>query len=74
MTAHTVANYRVHTASDAERLQQRTAFIAQLDQLGTATEAEIDRVLAERDPAKPEPELDAETISQFRSMIEESRA
>lgn len=73
MVAHTLANYRVHTTSDTERLQQRSAFLAQLDRLGTATEAKIDRVLAEREHAKPEPELDAETISKFRSMIEESR-
>ena len=74
MTAHTAANYRVHATSEPERLRQRAAFLAQLDRLGTATEAEIDRVLAEREPAAPESELEAETISKFRAMIEETRS
>ena len=40
MAAHAVANYRVRATSEPERLQQRAAFLTQLDQLGTASEAE----------------------------------
>jgi hypothetical protein len=72
MTAHAVANYRVRATSEPERLQQRAEFLALLDRLGTASEEEIDRALAEREPIEPEPELDAETISKFRALIEES--
>ncbi len=72
MTAHAVANYRVRATSEPERLQQRAEFLALLDRLDTASEEEIDRALAEREPVEPEPELDAETISKFRALIEES--
>jgi hypothetical protein len=71
MTAHAVANYCVHGTSGPERLQQRAEFLALLDRLGTASDEEIDRVLAEREPVEPEPELDAETISKFRALIGE---
>lgn len=70
MTAHAIANYRVRATSEPERLQQRAEFLALLDRLGTASEEEIDRVLAERESVEPEPELDAETISKFRALIE----
>ncbi len=72
MTAHAVANYRVRATSEPERLQQRAEFLALLDRLGTASEEEIESALAEREPVEPDPELDAETISKFRALIEES--
>ncbi|MGH9935846.1 MAG: hypothetical protein ACREAM_06335 [Blastocatellia bacterium] len=53
-------------------MRQRAEFLALLDSLGTASEEEIDRILAKRDQVEPEPELGAETISKFREMIEES--
>lgn len=71
MMAHAVANYRVRATSEPERLQQRADFLALLDRLGTVSEEEIDRALAEREPVGPEPEMDAETISKFRALIEE---
>lgn len=74
MTAYTVANYRVHATSELERSQQRVAFLAQLDQLGTVSEAEIDHALAVRELVEPEPELDADMLSKFRAMLEEGKA
>lgn len=73
MTAHAVSCYRVRVTSEQDRLQQREEFLALLNRLGTASEEEIDRVLAEREQVEPEPELDTETISKFREMIEESK-
>jgi hypothetical protein len=73
MTAHAVSGYRVQATSEQERLQQRAEFLALLDKLGTASEEEMDRVLAGREQVEPEPELGAETISKFREMIEESK-
>lgn len=70
MTAHAVANYRVRATSESERRQQRAEFLALLDRLGTVDEEEIDRVLAEREPAEPEPELTLETLAKFRALIE----
>ncbi len=73
MTAHAVANYRVRATSEAERSQQRAEFLALLNRLGTTSEEEMERTLAEREPVEPEPELDAETISKFRALIEERK-
>ena len=70
MTAHAVANYRTHTISEPDRLQQRADFLALLDRRGTASEEDIDRVMAEREPVAPEPELSAETVSKVRALIE----
>ena len=70
MTAYAASNYRVRATSDAERLQQRAEFLALLHRLGTATEEELDRALAERDPIAPEPELSKETAAKLRSLIE----
>ena len=70
MTAHAVANYRTHTISEPDRLQQRADFLALLDRSGTASEEEIDRVLAEREPVEAEPELSVETVSKVRALIE----
>ncbi len=70
MTAYAASNYRVRATSDTERLQQRADFLALLDRLGTATEEEIDRTLAERQPVAPEPELTEETASKMRALIE----
>ncbi len=70
MTAYAASNYRVRATSETERLQQRADFLALRDRLGTATEEEIDRALAEREPAAPEPELSAETASKMRALIE----
>ena len=58
---------------EPQRLQQRAEFLALRDRLGTASEEEIARRLAEREPVEPEPELDAETISKFRALIEQSK-
>lgn len=70
MTAYAASNYRVRATSDTERLQQRADFLALLDRLGTATEEDIDRALAERQPVAPEPELSEETASKMRALIE----
>jgi hypothetical protein len=73
MMAHAVSGYRVRATSEQERLQQRAEFLALLDRLGTASEEEIEQVLAEREEVEPEPELSAETLSKFRELIEESK-
>jgi len=73
MMAHAVANYRVSATSEAERSQQGVEFLALLDRLDTASEEEIERALAEREVVEAEPELDAETISKFRALIEERK-
>ncbi|MBL8187846.1 MAG: hypothetical protein JNK38_07550 [Acidobacteria bacterium] len=74
MTAYAASNYRVRATSDAECLQQRAEFLALLHRLGTVTEEELDRALAERDPIAPEPELSAETIAKLRALIEARKA
>ncbi len=74
VTAHAVSGYRVRVTSEQDRLRQREEFLALLDRLGVASEEEVDRALAEREQVEPEPELDAETISKFRKMIEENRS
>lgn len=73
MTAHAVSGYRLRATSEQDRLRQREEFLALLHRLGTASEEEIDRVLGEREKVEPEPELNHETISKFREMIEESK-
>jgi hypothetical protein len=73
MTAHAVSGYRIQATSEQNRLRQREEFHALLDRLGTASEEEIDRVLGEREKVEPEPELNTDTISKFREMIEESK-
>ncbi|MBI1765974.1 MAG: toxin-antitoxin system HicB family antitoxin [Acidobacteria bacterium] len=74
MFAYAMSNYRVRATSDTERLQQRADFLALLDRLGTASDDEIDRVLAERERVAPEPELSVETAAKMRALIEARKA
>jgi hypothetical protein len=70
MIAHAMAMYRTYTTSETDSLQQRADFMSLHDRLGTASEEEIDRVLAWRKFVEPEPELSTETVSRVRALIE----
>ena len=70
MTAHAVANYRVLTTSETERLQHRNDFLALLDRMESASDEDIDRALAESELVAPEPALSPDTVSKFRALIE----
>ena len=60
--------------SESANQQQREAFAALLESLGQASSAETRRVLAEREPVAPEPELDSETVARLRQRIAETTA
>ena len=60
--------------SESANQQQREAFAALLESLGQASAAETRRVLAEREPVAPEPELDSEAVAYLRKRIAEAAA
>jgi hypothetical protein len=54
--------------------QQQIAFEALLQRLGKASAADIQRALAEREPAAPEPDLDPALIDRLRRQISAAQA
>ena len=66
--------YRVEYFSPEVVQQQHESFVKRLASFPTATEEEIDRILAEREPGGPESELPPEVIARFRQLIQDKRA
>ena len=55
-----------------ESLQQKQAFEALLNQLGTASPAELQAVLDQREVVPPEPDLNPEIIAQFQQRLRDA--
>lgn len=53
--------------------QQRAAYTALLHHLGPATFAEVERALAEREPAPPETGLTPDVVAALRSRLDAQR-
>ncbi|MEO6723866.1 MAG: toxin-antitoxin system HicB family antitoxin [Blastocatellia bacterium] len=66
--------YRVEYFSPEVVQQQRESFDKLLASLGTASEEEMDQILAEREPGGPGSELPPEVIARFQQLLESKRA
>lgn len=59
--------YSVRPVPDDEVREQREAYGDLLDELGSATHAEIEAALAERETVRPEPGLTPELVERVRA-------
>ena len=64
--------YRVQATPVEEIHQQKQAFEALLNQLGTASPAELQAVLDQREVVPPEPDLNPEIIAQFQQRLRDA--
>jgi hypothetical protein len=65
--------YTVQPVPEAAVREQRAAYAALLQNLGPASASEIERAMAEREPAEPEPGLTTEVVETIRARRGERR-
>ena len=73
LTRQTTLAYMVQGVPEEEIEQQRTLFQALLESLGEASEAEIERALAEREVVEPETNLESVAVKRLKERIAERR-
>lgn len=66
-------HYRAEAVPPEVMEQQRIAAEAFIASLGTASEEEMDQILAEREPGGSESELSPEVLARFRQLIQSKR-
>jgi hypothetical protein len=66
-----ILNFSVHSIPE-EDTRQREEFAERLQRLGKASPEYVKKILAERDPAEPEPGLKPEVISRLQQRIAEA--
>ncbi len=66
LTRQATSAYSVQSIPELAVTQEREAFNALLDRLGQASPTEIESILADREVVKPEKELSAEVIANFK--------
>jgi|SRR5437868_2778077 hypothetical protein len=64
----------VHEVPGKEIAEQRASYIARIQRATIATDAEIDQILAEREPIEPEPELTPEIVERVKQRIASARS
>lgn len=69
LTRQVTLTYLIQATSEAEIDQQKQAFKALLQELGQASSAQIQSVLAEREVVEPEEELSSEVITRLQQRI-----
>ena len=69
LTRQVSSPYQVRAVSEQGVADQRVAYAELLAQLGTATHAEIQAVLAERDRVDPEEGLSPDVVQRLRERI-----
>lgn len=73
LTRHVSAAYRVEAVPEEQRERDEQEFAALMQQLGTASEEEIERALDEGEPGEWEPELTPEIVAQFEEKLKIAR-
>ena len=73
LTRQVNSAYRVQPTSAAEQLRTQKSWQALQQSLGRASEEELDRLLAEREPVAPEAELSPALIARLQQRIQERR-
>ncbi len=63
LARQTAPKYTVHQVPEESLAKQEAAFAALLERLGHASDADVERVLAEREIVEPEPGLTPETVA-----------
>lgn len=74
LTGQESVHYRMEPIPPEVREQQREAYENFAASLGTASEEEIDQILAEREPGGPESELSPEVLARFQQLLQSKRA
>jgi hypothetical protein len=74
LTRQVTLAYYVRAFPDEEVARQKASFEALLQRLGQASFAEIEAVLAEREPAEPEPGLERERVARLQKHLDQYRA
>jgi predicted HicB family RNase H-like nuclease len=71
LTRHLTEGYLVQALSEEAIAQQQPSFNALLQELGQASDEEVQAFLAQRgEPETPEPELTAEIRMRFQKLLE----
>src|SRR5437867_9794245 len=65
LTRQVASAYHVQAVPAETQQQEREAFAALLKELDSASDDEVDRALAEREPAEPESELSADVAERL---------
>jgi hypothetical protein len=73
LTRQAVLGYTVQPVPEKAIAEQKAAYSALLQSLGSSSFAEIQAVLAEREPAEPDPGLTPEVVSRLQQRIAEER-
>lgn len=73
LTGQESVHYRMEAIPPEVREQRREACETFIASLGTASEEEMDQILAEREPG-PESELPPEVIARFQQLLQSKRA
>lgn|SRR5690606_4146616 len=73
LTRQAGAGYTVQVLSEETVRQQEADYLALRQQWRKASSAQVEEVLAKREPVEPEPELKPELIEKVRQRIEEKR-
>ncbi|MGB8698763.1 MAG: YlcI/YnfO family protein [Thermosynechococcaceae cyanobacterium] len=71
LTRQVSSAYSVQVLSEADVKQQEQSFSERLQQLGKASSAEIQAILAEREIVEPEEELSADVIHRLQQRIQD---
>lgn len=72
LTRQTASAYTVKMVPEAE-VKREQAFQSLINRLAPASPAEIESILAAREPAEPEPELSADLIARIQERIREAK-
>jgi uncharacterized protein (DUF1778 family) len=69
LTRQAALSYSIQVVSEGEVEQQQQAFQRLLQQLGQASSAEIEAVLAEREHTEPEADLGLDVVARLKERI-----
>jgi len=73
LTRQVTLAYTVQPVPEAAVREQRAAYAALLQNLGPASASEIERAMAEREPAEPEPGLSPDVVQAIQARLSEDR-
>jgi hypothetical protein len=73
LTRQTTSAYTVKMVSEAEVEREEQAFQSLISRWRQVSPAEVESILAARDPAEPEPELSADLVARIKERIREVR-
>lgn len=69
LTRQVTLAHGVQVLPEAEIKQQQQAFELLIKQLGQASSAEVESVLATREPTEPEADLDADVVARLQERL-----